>query len=381
MRLIGDFDSKQEAELFSSFLKSKNVNNRVEEPTNLSEREKTFAVWVFDEDDLHQAFILYQEYTSNPKAHLVQSSDPLLVEADRVILPGRNGFVKISIGRVIRPFSYFITYVFLIVCTAIFVLNLFEKKRIAAEEGLLVEELLLTPSQILLLFDYTQAMEALQQAVKQLPFTADLDVKHLPAANQEAIHQAEMIPSWKGILYIDEEKPQGSIKPDAPIVMFEKIREGQIWRLFTPSLLHSDFLHLLFNMSWLWILGRQIEARLSRFKMLLLITVIAVVASIAQYLMSGPYFLGFSGVVVGMAGFIWARQKKAPWEGYPLQKTTLYFILGYIILMVGLEIALILFKYLSSYQFGLNIANTAHVVGGLVGLGLGRMNYFSRGNV
>ena len=303
------------------------------------------------------------------------------MEADRVILPGRNGFVKISIGRVIRPFSYFITYVFLIVCTAIFVLNLFEKKRIAAEEGLLVEELLLTPSQILLLFDYTQAMEALQQAVKQLPFTADLDVKHLPAANQEAIHQAEMIPSWKGILYIDEEKPQGSIKPDAPIVMFEKIREGQIWRLFTPSLLHSDFLHLLFNMSWLWILGRQIEARLSRFKMLLLITVIAVVASIAQYLMSGPYFLGFSGVVVGMAGFIWARQKKAPWEGYPLQKTTLYFILGYIILMVGLEIALILFKYLSSYQFGLNIANTAHVVGGLVGLGLGRMNYFSRGNV
>ena len=108
MRLIGDFDSKQEAELFSSFLKSKNVNNRVEEPTNLSEREKTFAVWVFDEDDLHQAFILYQEYTSNPKAHLVQSSDPLQVEADRVILPGRNGFVKISIGRVIRPFSYFI---------------------------------------------------------------------------------------------------------------------------------------------------------------------------------------------------------------------------------------------------------------------------------
>jgi hypothetical protein len=49
--------------------------------------------------------------------------------------------------------------------------------------------------------------------------------------------------------------------------------------------------------------------------------------------------------------------------------------------MVGLEIALILFKYLSSYQFGLNIANTAHVVGGLVGLGLGRMNYFSRGDV
>lgn len=381
MRLIGDFDSKEEAELFSSFLKSNNVNNRVEEPTNPSDREKKFAVWVFDEDDLHQAFILYQEYTSNPKAHLVQSSDPLQVEPDRVILPGRSGFVKISIRRVIRPFSYFITYGFLLVCTAIFVLNLFEKKRIAAEEGLLVEELLLTPSQTLLLFDYTQAMEALQQAVKQLPVTDDLDVKHLPAANQEAIHQAEMIPSWKGVLYIDEEKAEGSIKGDAPIVMFEKIREGQIWRLFTPSILHSDFLHLLFNMSWLWILGRQIEARLSRFKMLLLITVIAVVASIAQYLMSGPYFLGFSGVVVGMAGFIWARQKKAPWEGYPLQKTTLYFILGYIILMVGLEIALILFKYLSSYQFGLNIANTAHVVGGLVGLGLGRMNYFSRGNV
>ena len=105
-----------------------------------------------------------------------------------------------------------------------------------------------------------------------------------------------------------------------------------------------------------------------------------VLASLAQYFMSGPYFLGFSGVVVGMAGFIWSRQKKAPWEGYPLQKSTLYFILIYIILMVGLEIGLVLLNYLSSHELGINIANTAHVVGGLVGLGLGRLNYFARGD-
>ena len=108
-------------------------------------------------------------------------------------------------------------------------------------------------------------------------------------------------------------------------LFFEKIRQGEVWRLFTPCLLHFDFLHILFNMAWLWILGKQIEERIHWKKLGLLILIVGIVSNTAQYLVSGPSFLGFSGIVVGMAGFIWMRQRNAPWEGYPLSRIVFCF--------------------------------------------------------
>ncbi|MCX6988366.1 MAG: rhomboid family intramembrane serine protease [Chlamydiae bacterium] len=377
MRLIGELDSEKEVVSFSLFLTTQKINHKYEFFEDPSQAKKGFRLWVYDEDDWSRAIAFYAEYKQHPDDLRFRASEIPVEEADSLQfkIEGSVKMIKLSIHKIIRPFPYLITYGFLCLCVGLFLVNLGEKKTIAKEKGLLAEEILLTPSQTFLLFDYTLGMQAVAKAVEQFPVTDDLDLAHLPAANQAALHQAEDIPSWKGFLSMGKEKaPQGSP------VLFEKIRTGQVWRLFTPCLLHSDFLHILFNMSWLWILGRQIEDRLSKGKLLLFIGCVGVLASLAQYFMSGPYFLGFSGVVVGMAGFIWSRQKKAPWEGYPLQKSTLYFILVYIILMVGLEIGLVLLNYLSSHELGINIANTAHVVGGLVGLGLGRLNYFARGD-
>ena len=36
---------------------------------------------------------------------------------------------------------------------------------------------------------------------------------------------------------------------------------GQLWRLWTPMLLHANSLHLFFNMYWLYVLGSAIEIR------------------------------------------------------------------------------------------------------------------------
>ena len=109
-----------------------------------------------------------------------------------------------------------------------------------------------------------------------------------------------------------------------------------------------------------------------------MILIIGVIANVAQYMMSGPYFLGFSGVVVGLAGFIWVRQKIAPWEGYPLQRGTILFLLLFVIAMFGLELLTFILQLFSVIQITPNIANTAHVIGGLVGILLGRMSFFSR---
>jgi GlpG protein len=94
--------------------------------------------------------------------------------------------------------------------------------------------------------------------------------------------------------------------------------------------------------------------------------------------MSGPYFLGFSGIVVGMAGFIWVRQKIAPWEGYPLQRNTALFLLLFVLAMFGLEVVTFILQMMSVIKIAPNIANTAHIVGGLAGMLLGKLSFFGR---
>jgi GlpG protein len=178
--------------------------------------------------------------------------------------------------------------------------------------------------------------------------------------------------------YFAVQKNQGS-ESSQDLHLFEKIRQGEFWRLFTPCLLHRDFLHILFNMVWVWILTKQIEERLRIWKICLMILIIGVISNTVQYFVSGPYFLGFSGVVVGMAGFIWMRQKIAPWEGYPLQRSTILFLLFFVVAMFALELITFSLQLFSVIQISPNIANTAHIIGGIVGILLGRMPFFSRG--
>ena len=79
-----------------------------------------------------------------------------------------------------------------------------------------------------------------------------------------------------------------------------------------------------------------------------------------------------------MAGFIWVRQKKAPWEGYPLQKATLLFLLFFVLAMFVLQIVTFGLKIFSVVQITPVIANAAHIVGGLVGMLLGCFSFFGR---
>jgi GlpG protein len=165
-----------------------------------------------------------------------------------------------------------------------------------------------------------------------------------------------------------------------PLLMFNlpEILQGQVWRLFTPCLLHIDFLHLLFNMLWLWVLGRPIEQRIGPFRTLVLTLLAGVISNVAQYAVSGPLFMGYSGIVTALAGFIWMREKKAPWEGYPLNKATLLFLLLFIGSILLLQIAAYFIQVFTSYNFAPRIANTAHIVGALVGILLARFSYFAQ---
>jgi GlpG protein len=93
------------------------------------------------------------------------------------------------------------------------------------------------------------------------------------------------------------------------------VRHGEFWRLLTPIFLHFGFLHILFNLSWVYFLGCMIEARCGTGKLAFLVVVIGVGSNLAQYVSGTWSFGGMSGVVYGLTGYVWFRGKYDPASG------------------------------------------------------------------
>jgi GlpG protein len=130
---------------------------------------------------------------------------------------------------------------------------------------------------------------------------------------------------------------------------------GTALRLLTPALLHFGPLHLVFNLLWLWYLGRMIEALHPGWRYALLILVTALAANLIQYAYAGsPYFGGMSGVVYGLIGYI------AAWQ-FLARETRLRLPPGMIVVFL---VTLVLMEVFASSW----IATAAHVGGLLAGV-------------
>ncbi len=136
-----------------------------------------------------------------------------------------------------------------------------------------------------------------------------------------------------------------------------QIGNGQVWRLVTPMFLHFGPVHLIFNMMWLWSLGRPLEALLRRFGFSLLVIAIAVISNTAQAFIGGTNFGGMSGVVYGLFGFVIVHGKLNPTGGLHLDPRTVRYMLIWLVLCFT--------------GFLGPIANWAHVSGLLAGGAVG----------
>jgi GlpG protein len=143
-----------------------------------------------------------------------------------------------------------------------------------------------------------------------------------------------------------------------------EIRHGQVWRLITPIFMHGSIWHILFNLFWLRDLGAMIELRRGTWFLLILMVVAAVASNLAQYAWDGTMFLGISGVVYALFGYVWGKSLTDPTSGIGIRRET----------------AIIMIAWLFACMFHLirGVANGAHVAGILMGLAFAYVPYWTR---
>jgi len=143
----------------------------------------------------------------------------------------------------------------------------------------------------------------------------------------------------------------------------------EIWRWFTPILLHFSVMHIAFNLVVSTEFGRRVEARDGSISFLLIVLTIAFASNLGQFLLAGnPIFGGLSGVGYGLLGYVLVRHRIEPddaaWQVH----------MGF---AWSLLIFLVVFSTGVTEPFGLHVANAAHwlglITGSLLGwLGAGR---------
>lgn len=91
------------------------------------------------------------------------------------------------------------------------------------------------------------------------------------------------------------------------------IRQGQLWRFFTPALLHVGLAHIAFNMYALYAIGRGLERYYGHTRFLMLYGIGAFAGNLASFLMTTTPSAGAStslfGLVAAEAVFIFQNRR------------------------------------------------------------------------
>jgi len=388
MRLIGTLDDKNKALSFSRFLHQKGIFHQIETEINQDWGHPEYGtyrcrLWIQEEDQMEEVLNWFRLFVENPNNSLFNPAT-ITSHLNKVeqILPLSAPLPPLPSTSTAQPWNKrpmgWMTRALVGICTFLFFLSQLAEFSIKVPDKYSGLTLFSSPIERSLLYDYPKFYELINRFIHLYGFDEFEHPEELPPEGTRLLKQINQTPFWPGYYQLLLKGGWNSIKEGlTKYPSFEKIHDGQIWRLFSPCLLHGDLLHLFFNMLWLIVLGKQIEQRLSPFRYALFILVVGITSNTAQYLMSGPNFVGFSGVLVGMLAFIWIRQKKAAWEGYQIDRLTFIFMLIFVLSMAAIQILSFFLEKSFDWSLAPNIANMAHLIGGMVGIILGRSHFFS----
>ena len=104
------------------------------------------------------------------------------------------------------------------------------------------------------------------------------------------------------LAYLIQISPYGTAFIKAFIKDNDLIRQGQLWRLLTPALLHGGFTHIVFNMYALLSFGQGLERHFGHGRFLLLYLLGAFAGNVLSFLMTRANSLGASTAIFGLVG-------------------------------------------------------------------------------
>jgi GlpG protein len=143
-----------------------------------------------------------------------------------------------------------------------------------------------------------------------------------------------------------------------PLVMSGPKLLSQPWRLLTSALPHGSFLHIAFNVYWVWIFGTILERHFGHAALFAVTALLAAASAAAEFaLFQGG--IGLSGVVYGFFGILWVLSARDNRFAGTINQQL-------VILFVGWFFLCIVLTYLNLMP----IANAAHAAGALVGAAL-----------
>ncbi|OGS27878.1 MAG: hypothetical protein A2297_04670 [Elusimicrobia bacterium RIFOXYB2_FULL_48_7] len=113
------------------------------------------------------------------------------------------------------------------------------------------------------------------------------------------------------------------IKPQIPFLQYGYLADKhEPWRLLTYQFLHSGYLHLIFNMFFLWFVGCNLEDKWGKWYFLGFYLVSGVIAALINELAipsGGVPLVGASGAIAGVMGAFMVR--------YPTTKVKVFYLL------------------------------------------------------
>lgn len=387
MRLIGSVYTPEAVLSLVQMLNHHHIAHTVETHTatdwgSPTYGDKSWMIWITNEEDLPKAQELYEE--------LLAQYDPLAPQTSlHSLLPPQTTSTNHLINEVTEERDQEIEYVMdaearqpplkfvtaLLIALCLFCFGASYLLTNPANRGELFATPLIPtdPIKQTLLYDFPPYYQLVNELIRsKLDKTTEISETTLEPYFKQLSAQFTARPVWQGyyavILAWLKNEPWKELL-EAP--RFEKIRQGEFWRLVTPILLHQNLLHLLFNLLWVYLLGRQLESGLGAFRYILFCLIVASVSNTAQYLVSGPNFLGISGLVCGMLTYIWVRLRQTKHftdpVDYFLTPGTFQGISFFVGALFVLQILSFFLEATTNASIPVGVANTAHITGALCG--------------
>ena len=251
--------------------------------TSAEEENGEWVIWVHDDDDREKAATIAEEFLENPDDPKYEQAERkvrnVLKEADRLQRERNKHTIRLR-RRWDRSWwhCYPATYIMVAVSVLVALLctNLREPKM-----GTLGPVLCNDADSVLL------SKLFIQPPVSSLMLSGESVLKfHRPPPLSTESPSAVLTTLWYKTLFTHD-------------AIWRTVKSGEVWRFVTPAFIHFGFLHILFNMMWLYNLGMTVEFIRGTGRFVLLCVVIAVTSNVAQLFWSGPAFGGMSGVVCG----------------------------------------------------------------------------------